>query len=237
MKGEFTKKGSADSSEAIDSGLGHITIDFWYKRSIDDFIRLSQVIFSELFCIFKWTMVLTAADEPLLYIDPVKVMKVIRFALEKDIPAVAEIYSFAVAADVQTGHQSPPDPAYWKEWLRGHANPDHPAWVMEEDDCVIGWISLSPYRNGREAFRSTVEVSYYLHPDFTGKGLGSLLIEHVEDYAKRQGLLVILAILISENYPSIRLLERHGYNRWGELPEVVQTRSGVFTHLYYGKKI
>ncbi|MEZ5023664.1 MAG: hypothetical protein R2728_10480 [Chitinophagales bacterium] len=47
-----------------------------------------------------------------------------------------------------------------------------PIYVLEIDGKVIGWISLSAYRKGRNALRYNAEVSYYIHQDFQQQGFG-----------------------------------------------------------------
>ena len=42
------------------------------------------------------------------------------------------------------------------------------------DDFVVGYASLSPYRT-KDAFKSTVELSIYIHQDYRGKGVASKL--------------------------------------------------------------
>ena len=53
------------------------------------------------------------------------------------------------------------------EWYENH-KANHPVFVAEENNVVVGWASLSPYSD-RCAYDTTVEVSVYIHADHRGK--------------------------------------------------------------------
>ena len=48
-------------------------------------------------------------------------------------------------------------------WFKEHDQKKYPIIVAEQNDKILGWISLSPYRPGRLALRFTAEVSYFVH--------------------------------------------------------------------------
>lgn len=48
---------------------------------------------------------------------------------------------------------------------------------------------------------------------------------------------MLVAILLEWNIPSIQLLEKFGFERWGFLPEVTEFPGGLCGYLYYGRKI
>ena len=168
---------------------------------------------------------------------PVKVMNDIRFATKADLDAIAEIYNYAIAAGGQTGHQHVLSVEYWSGWLMEHSSPEYPVWVMEVNGKIAGWASLSPYRKGREAFRSVAEISYYVHPSFFRLKTATALLQMAELFASQNEITTLLAIVIAGNIPSIAFLEKSGFQHWGTLPEIVQTMNGPSDHLYYGKKI
>lgn len=161
----------------------------------------------------------------------------IRRIRKADLVAVAAIYADAVEAGVQTGHLSQPQGTYWEEWMQIHSVDLYPAWVAIKDNVTVGWISLSSYRNGREAFKNIREVSYYIHTAHFRAGIASGLLSVASAYAIKSGVKCLLAIVISGNEPSIRFLEKNGFEVWGTLPAIVESREGVFSHCYYGKNL
>ena len=62
----------------------------------------------------------------------------------------------------------------------------------------------------------------YLKPDCIGVGLGSLGLQHLEEYARKQGIHVLVATICgeNENEKSIHLVERNGYFRCAHYKEV-----------------
>ena len=63
------------------------------------------------------------------------------------------------------------------------------------------------------AFRQTAEITYFIQPDMTGKGLGTRMLRHLEAAGKAQGITTILASISSLNEGSIRF---HAQNRFTE---------------------
>ena len=48
---------------------------------------------------------------------------------------------------------------------------------------MVGYASLSPYRL-KDAFKSTVELSIYIHQDYRGQGVATQLMERILEMAK-----------------------------------------------------
>lgn len=74
----------------------------------------------------------------------------------------------------------------------------------------------------REAYRISVEVTVYLHPDYTGKGYGKEALDAIEKVIRRNGFSNIMALIDAENYGSLRLFEESGYTCCGHLHEVAE---------------
>jgi RimJ/RimL family protein N-acetyltransferase len=69
------------------------------------------------------------------------------------------------------------------------------------------------------------------------KGIGSSLTKFVLQDAARIGKKVFLAIVLEWNTPSLRLLEKFGFEEWGYLPEVANFSGSLCPHLYYGLNV
>ena len=102
---------------------------------------------------------------------------------------------------------------------------------------VIGWISLSPYRENRRALRHVAEVSYYVEDNYQGRGIGTELLTEVIRLAPGFGFSVLIAILLDRNEASIKLLNRSGFTEWGCMPGIAEVDGETLDHLYYGLKI
>ncbi|MGW8313983.1 MAG: N-acetyltransferase family protein, partial [Bacteroidales bacterium] len=122
-------------------------------------------------------------------------------------------------------------------WFLEHDPGLYPIYVFEEEGAVRGWVSLGPYRPGRQALAHVAEVSYYVEREYRGRGIGRALLGHAISEAPNLGYSVLVAILLGGNIPSIRLLETYGFERWGSMPGIAHIEGARADHLYYGLKL
>jgi phosphinothricin acetyltransferase len=162
-------------------------------------------------------------------------MNPIRFTTPADLPRVVAIYNQAIAARNATADTVPFTVEERLDWFNAHDPQTYPIYVSEQAGQVQGWLSISPYR-GRLALRRTAEISYYVDYGFHGQGIGPALMAHALQDASRIGKRVYIAILLEWNTPSIHLLEKFGFEKWGYLPEVAEFDGRVCGQFYYGIK-
>jgi phosphinothricin acetyltransferase len=159
----------------------------------------------------------------------------VRLALPVDLPRLVEIYNQAIESGRATADLVPCTEASRRMWFAEHSHDTDPIFVY--DDCAVqGYLSLSPYR-GRPALRRTAEISYYVDYAHHGRGIGSALMEYALAEAPRLGKKILLAIMFKGNSPSVRLLKKFGFIKWGFLPEVAEVGETLHGHLYYGRKV
>lgn len=105
-------------------------------------------------------------------------------------------------------------------WIDEHTG-GHPAIVAvdEENDLVLGFASLSPYRS-RPAYAPTVEDSVYVHPDQRGRGVGRLLLADLVELARDHGFHSIMARIVGGHEASIALHRVCGFEEVGREREV-----------------
>ncbi len=161
-----------------------------------------------------------------------------RKASETDLPSVVEILNHGIKTRHSVGYFVSQSESEQKEWFEEHVRSErYPIIVSEEDGKVTGWISMSPYRKGREAFNRTGEVSAYIHEDHRRKGLGQKLLDCMLEFASEEGFKIIFAIVLDKNDPSINLLERNHFERWAFLPDVAEIDGVLLNHIYFGKRL
>lgn len=161
----------------------------------------------------------------------------IREALEKDLKEIVEVYNQAIKNGSSLAYTNEFTLDDRKEWFYEHSKDKYPILVAEKDNKILGWISISPYRKGRQALSKTVEVSYFIHNDFKRLGIGSKLLFEMLKRAKELGYKTIIAIVFDKNIGSIKLLVKNNFEKWGFLPEVAEINNNIFSHIYYGRKI
>lgn len=93
-----------------------------------------------------------------------------------------------------------------------------PVVVATIEDRIVGFGYYSEFRF-REAYKFTVEHSVYVMPNEHGKGIGSLLLQHLIDLAKEQKLHTMVAVIDSENESSVRFHEQFGFEIVGTIKE------------------
>jgi len=158
-------------------------------------------------------------------------------AREEDLPRIHEIYNQAVSEGFCTAHLLPLSLEESRRWFRAHDPDSFPVFVAQSGKRLEGWVSLSPYRQDRQALAHVAEVSYYVDKDARGKGRGSSLLAHALRVAPQYGFFVLIAILLSKNPASIALLNKHGFSCWGTMPGIARIQDQQADHLYYGLKL
>lgn len=161
----------------------------------------------------------------------------IRIAIASDLERITEIYNQAVMAGFQTGFTEPVSVANHVAWFNAHQPDKYPILVCVEDNKLMGWISISPYRAGRAALRYTVELSYFVDNQCLYRGVGSQLMEAALSMTQELNYKTALAIILSGNSASTRLAEKFGFTQWGFLPGIADFGGIECDHLYYGKKL
>ena len=144
----------------------------------------------------------------------------IRVAEQKDLPELLAIYNYEVLNSIANLDLTPRTLDEWQVWFDHHNTENHPLYVAEIDGRVAGYVSLSSYRE-KEAFRSTVELSIYVSPEFRKQGLASEMMRFILDVARTdERTHLVISVISATNEPSIRLHEKLGFTYGGTIPEV-----------------
>ena len=145
---------------------------------------------------------------------------VIRPITKDGIPYCLDIYNYEVVNGVATLDLEPRTLPEWQEWYEAHQTSEHCIFVGFMDDVVVGYASLSPYRP-KEAYKSTVELSIYIHQDYRGRGIATQLMAHILEIAKNDPLLHnVVSVITAGNEGSTKLHARFGFTYCGLTPQV-----------------
>ena len=142
----------------------------------------------------------------------------IRLARIDDAEAVRAIYNLEVTTTTVTFDLVPRSLDEQRAWLAAHAGA-HPAVVATVGDDIVGFGSLSPYRD-RPAYATTVEDSVYVHRDWRGKGIGRRLLEELLALAGDHGFHTVVARIVGDHEASIGLHRTCGFTLVGTEREV-----------------
>ena len=161
----------------------------------------------------------------------------IRLAQIDDLPAIVEIYNQSIPSHQSTGDIQTVRVEYRMTWFKEHRPDTHPMFVAEVAGRVVGWCSLSAYRPGREAFRFTREISYYIDFAYHHQGIATALVEHALAACPALQIKHLFAIVLESNEASLNLLRKMGFEQWGYLPRVADFDGKEVGHLYYGRHV
>ena len=144
----------------------------------------------------------------------------IRRAVIDDVQDCLTIYNYEVIHGVATLDLEPRTLEEWHEWYNAHSDEHHPIIVGTVNDVVVGYASLSPYRL-KDAFKSTVELSIYIHKDYRGQGVATRLMERILEMAKADTMSHNgVSGITARNEGSTKLHNRFGFTYCGLTPEV-----------------
>jgi len=95
----------------------------------------------------------------------------------------------------------------------------YPFLVARDEKAVLGFAMLRPH-SPFAAFSRTAEVSCFVAPEQTGKGIGSQLYHRLLHESREKGLRTILAGISSLNPKSLAFHERMGFVQCGRFLNV-----------------
>lgn len=140
-----------------------------------------------------------------------------RLARLDDAEAIRAIYNVEIAG-VATFDLVERTVEEQQRWLGAHSGA-HPAVVAVEAGVVVGFGSLSPFRD-RPAYSTTVEDSVYVDSAWQGRGVGKALLEELLRLGTGHGFHSVIARIVGDNEPSIRLHRSCGFDLVGVEREV-----------------
>lgn len=137
---------------------------------------------------------------------------------KSNLGAVTSIYNHYVEHSTATFHlEKVTEKEMENTLLLG--NSMYQSFVIIFDNQIIGFCYLGQFRK-KEAYDITAEITLYIAPNFTGKKIGSKVIDFMEATAKKVGLKNLVAVITSENIGSLKLFERCGYFKCGHLKNI-----------------
>jgi phosphinothricin acetyltransferase len=142
----------------------------------------------------------------------------LRLATLDDAEAIRSIYNLEVLTSTVTFDLEPRSVDDQREWLRARSGA-HAVIVAEDDEGLVGFGSLSPYRD-RPAYRTTVEDSVYVHREHQGEGVGRAVLAGLVELAADHGFHAVMARVVGGHEASIGLHRALGFEVVGTEREV-----------------
>ena len=142
----------------------------------------------------------------------------IRKAELKDSERICEIYNHYILNTAITFETEPVTPDEIRLRIE-EISEEYPYYVYEEDGKVAGYCYLNKWHK-RAAFKTTVENSIYLDPEYRGRGIGKRLLNHLIMNADTDRIHSIIACITLPNEGSVCMHEKAGFKKVSFLKEV-----------------
>ena len=153
---------------------------------------------------------------------------------ETDLPFVLELYNYYTLHSTAVYFIEP----ITLEEVRAIVPVGNPLYrsflIRNNNDEAVGFCYFNRFKE-KPAFRISVEVTLYLHPDQTGKGFGGEALCLLEPYIQMGGFTNAVALIDSANDASIRLFKRHGYECCASIRSVAEKGGELLTLEIYQK--
>jgi L-amino acid N-acyltransferase YncA len=131
---------------------------------------------------------------------------------------VIDIFNYYISNSFAAYPEQPVDYEFFSRFLE--ITRGYPAVVIKDNTgTIVGFAFLHPYRPG-SAFRRAAEITYFIHPQHTGKGLGSSILERFASGAKELGIDTLLANISSQNDQSLRFHSKNGFQECGRFRRI-----------------
>lgn len=145
----------------------------------------------------------------------------IRNLLAADWEKVRLIYEKGIKTGHATFQTTTPS---WDDWNESHIS--NCRIVSEKKGVITGWAALTPV-SSRCVYAGVAEVSVYVDPEQSGRGIGLALLEELVHLSESEGIWTLQAGIFPENKASLRIHEKAGFRILG-IREKIGRQNGIW---------
>ena len=177
---------------------------------------------------------------------------IVQRAHKEGLPEILAIYNQSIAGKQATANLTPVSCEERQDWFNEHVNsatrPIYIVRVARESETIgvigeaqtlspiVAWGSFSDLY-ARPAYHISTEISIYLHQDYHGQGLGSLLTRWMLTQAPSLGIHNVVALIFAHNQPSLGLFRKLGFEQWGYMPKVCDMQGFIADVVMLGQAV
>lgn len=136
----------------------------------------------------------------------------VRDAAPADAGAIAEIYNHYVRETIVTFEETPIDAAEMARRMETVRAASLPWLVALDGGRVAGYAYAGPWKT-RIGYRLTVEISAYLDPSVTGRGIGTALYARLFEVLADRGIRCVIGGIALPNDASVAIHEKFGMRK------------------------
>lgn len=151
-----------------------------------------------------------------------------------DAQPVMEIFNYYVENSFAAYPQTRLPEAFYSTLLASFQG--YPNAVAVDSGKVIGFGGLRAY-SPMSTFSHTAEVSYFLSPGYSAKGLGTMMLGDFIQGAREKNIETLIASISSLNDASLTFHRKHGFTVCGTLKAVGRKNGVTFDVIYMQKML
>jgi ribosomal protein S18 acetylase RimI-like enzyme len=99
---------------------------------------------------------------------------------------------------------------------------EQPAIVAKNGKQILGFIFYHTFRE-----TAVLIVALGVLPQYQGRGIGSALLQHIEDYAKSDEKQELLVVTSNDNLPALGFYQQQGFQLYEVAPNVIAQKLGT----------
>lgn len=147
---------------------------------------------------------------------------------------VINIFNYYILNTFNAYPALPVSQSYFKNFML--PTKGYPAFAIKCDQQTIGFCYLKPYHNSTSFF-ACATVTYFIHHEHTGKGIGRKALDLLEFEAKNIGVKTLLAHVASLNKGSLNFHIKNGFKVCGQFEKIIKKGDTVFDIIWLQKLI
>jgi L-amino acid N-acyltransferase YncA len=136
----------------------------------------------------------------------------IRSVVADDADAIVAIYNHYVAQTIITFEEEPVSALEMRQRIADVQSASLPWLVAGHDSTVVGYAYATKWR-ARKAYRFSTEVTVYLDPDISGRGIGSMLYSALLTALRERNTHTAMGGIALPNQASVALHEKFGFKK------------------------
>jgi phosphinothricin acetyltransferase len=146
-------------------------------------------------------------------------MVTIRKSEIEDLTGILRIYNDVILHTTAVYEYEPHTLEMRRAWYEAKQKDGYPVYVATEDEQIVGFSSIGPFR-AWAAYKYSVENSVYVSVDSRGRGIGKMLLQPLIEACRALNLHTVIAGIDATNTASIHLHESFGFTEVAHLKEV-----------------
>jgi phosphinothricin acetyltransferase len=113
----------------------------------------------------------------------------------------------------------------------------YPSGIVRDDKGqVLGFGMMRAHKPAPEFFYAA-EITYFLHPDYRGMGIGTALLQSLEKQGRELGITTVLAHISSRNPESLNFHSKNGFIECGRFMQVGRKNGQKFDVVWMQKML